>query len=104
MPTFDVSLLLVVFVSEGGGPNIAGYLVFASHAMQLLLSADFMYHYLRSIWRKASQSGSGSGRVRRAGEGAWRAHRSARVGVHPGALVEASLLNGVEPVLACCCR
>ena len=37
---------------DGGGMNIAGYVVFASHAMQLLLSADFMQHYLRSCWRK----------------------------------------------------
>lgn len=37
---------------DGGGPNIAGYVVFASHALQLLLSADFMQHYLRSCWRK----------------------------------------------------
>jgi len=37
---------------DGGGPNIAGYLVFASHLLQLLMSADFMVHYLRSVWRK----------------------------------------------------
>jgi hypothetical protein len=37
---------------DGGGPNIAGYLVFASHAMQLLLSADFMYHYVSSAMGK----------------------------------------------------
>jgi len=37
---------------DGGGPNIAGYMVFASHLLQLLLSCDFMFHYLRSSWRK----------------------------------------------------
>jgi len=37
---------------DGGGPNVAGYLVFCSHAGQLLLSCDFMFHYLRSRWRK----------------------------------------------------
>jgi len=37
---------------DGGGPNIAGYMVFCSHALQLLLSADFMFHYSRSCWRK----------------------------------------------------
>lgn len=63
----------------GGGPNIAGYLVFASHAMQLLLSADFMYHYLRSIWRKAGLGGcvAGGWPVRR-GRQARRAGRFTR--------------------------
>jgi len=37
---------------DGGGPNIAGYMVFCSHAAQLLLSCDFMFHYLKSCWRK----------------------------------------------------
>lgn len=37
---------------DGGGPNIVGYMVLASHALQLLLSCDFMFHYLRSCWKK----------------------------------------------------
>lgn len=36
---------------DGGGPNIAGYILFASYLLQLILSADFMYHYFRSLWK-----------------------------------------------------
>lgn len=36
---------------DGGGPNIAGYIVVASHTLQLLLSADFIYHYVRSAMK-----------------------------------------------------
>lgn len=37
---------------DGGGPNVAGYLVLASHGLQLLLSLDFVYHYARGWLQK----------------------------------------------------
>jgi len=40
------------FINNTTGANISGWLIVACHAMQLLLSADFMYHYLSSAWSK----------------------------------------------------
>lgn len=33
---------------ESGGPNVAGWTIMVMHSLQLLLSADFMVHYLKS--------------------------------------------------------
>lgn len=35
--------------AKGTGPNVAGALVLVAHGMQVLASADFMYHYGRAV-------------------------------------------------------
>jgi len=40
------------FINNFTGLNIAGWMIVACHLAQLLLSADFMYHYLASAWSK----------------------------------------------------
>jgi len=37
---------------QAGGFNAAGYLILAAHSLQLVLSADFMYYYVRSAMRQ----------------------------------------------------
>jgi len=39
-------------IGQGDGWNAAGYLILVSHLLQLLLSADFMYYYVLSIYRQ----------------------------------------------------
>lgn len=36
-----------------GAPNVAGWMVLGSHVLQLLLSVDFMFHYILSYYKKA---------------------------------------------------
>jgi len=33
---------------QDGSPNVAGYAIITAHSLQLLLCADFMYHYLKA--------------------------------------------------------
>lgn len=77
-------------VSGGGGPNIAGYMVFASHLLQLLLSCDFMFHYLRSSWRKVREPA--------------RLWKRMDEGRPPVSLGKTARLGAVCAVVACCAR
>ena len=38
---------------KDGGANLVGYLIVGAHAMQVLLSADFMYHYFMCHGKRA---------------------------------------------------
>merc|ERR550514_2154627 len=40
------------FINNRTGLNISGWLIVVCHASQLLLSADFMYHYISSAMGK----------------------------------------------------
>lgn len=50
---------------KDGGANLVGYLIVGAHAIQVLLSADFMYHYFMChAGRGCSTAGSLRGEKR----------------------------------------
>jgi len=49
---------------KDGSMNTVGYLIVGTHAIQLLLSADFMYHYF--MWQSENKCGGACGKVDKA--------------------------------------